>query len=467
MPDLYWLSIKEASDLLRKRKLSSVDLTRAHLDRIASVDPQLRSYITVTAGIAVEQAREADEQIAHGRYRGPLHGIPISYKDIIATAGTLTTGGSRIYENWIPTADAHVVTRLREAGAVMLGKATTFQFAWTGTTEEDFVKPARNPWNLMYSSGGSSNGSAAGVAGGLAMASIASDSGGSIRNPANLCGVTGLKPTYGLVGRTGVLPLSYSFDTVGPLARTAEDCALLLEVIAGFDAADPASSPAPAVRQAASFRRSLKGLRIGLLPSYIEAIGADAEVLVAYDKAVQVFRSLGADVQDVQVPHLTYASAATWTILRIEGFAVHFRRMRDERNKLGVPFLRNTAVGGYLSPADYLRAQKARRLISNALSVAFRSVDLILTLTNPRAASPPTYNTEPTDAKVRRSGIAYVTPFNVNGSPAITLPSGLNAAKVPMSIQLAGRPFEDATVLAAAHAYQRVTDWHRHRPPQF
>jgi aspartyl-tRNA(Asn)/glutamyl-tRNA(Gln) amidotransferase subunit A len=464
MRDLCFLSIAEAAALIRKRALSPVDLTRAHLERIRRLDGQLRSYIMVTDELAVRQAGEAAEEIAAHRYRGSLHGIPISVKDIIATAGVRTTGGSRVLADWIPTADAHVVTRLRRAGVVMLGKATTFEFAWAGTSEEDYIKPARNPWNPEFSPGGSSSGSAAGVAAGLAMGSIASDSGGSIRNPAHLCGLTGLKPTYGRVGRTGVLPLSYSFDTVGPIARTAEDAAMLLEVMAGPDPADAASSGNPVPDYRTALSRRLQGCRIGILPSYMEAVGASVEVLRGFEEAVRVFRSLGCSVRELTIPHLNYARATTWTILRVEGFEAHWRRLRDERHKLGTSFVQNTVPGGFLSAQDYLRAQKARRLIARELDKAFQAVDLLLMPTNPRPASGANFAKEPADPKIARSGEAYVTPFNVNGSPAVSIPCGFSKSGLPFGLQIAGRGFEEGLVLGAAHRFQSVTDWHRRVP---
>lgn len=464
MPQLWSLTISEAADLMKKGDLSPVDLTRAHLERIRALDPQLRSYITVTGELALKEAAQAASEIGRGRYRGPLHGIPISYKDIIATKGIRTTGGSRTLADWLPQRDARVVERLRNAGAVTLGKASTFEFAFGGTTETDYVKPARNPWNLELSPGGSSSGSAAGLAAGLAMASIGSDSGGSIRNPANMCGITGLKPTYGRVSRLGVLPLSYSFDTVGPMTRSAEDAAIVLSAIAGYDPEDPASLPEPVPGYRSLLTRKVAGLRVGILPAYMDAVGMDRDVASAFQEALRVLRSLGMTMRELSVPHLTYSRACTWTILRLEGFHHHFSRLRDRRSDLGLSFFRNTAVGGFLSAQDYLRAQQARRLIAMELAKAFREVDIIATPTNPKTAGPATYRKEPSDSMVARSGEAYVTPFNVNGSPALSIPCGLGSNGLPASLQLAGRPFDEATVLAAGRQYQSVTDWHNKVP---
>lgn len=461
MNELCYLSIAEADDLIRKRKLSPPELTRAHLERISKLDSRLRSYITVTADLAMREAERAANEIARGRFRGPLHGIPISYKDTIATAGIRTTEGSRIYADWVPEKDAAVVGRLRRAGAVTLGKSTTYEFGWADTTDEDFVKPARNPWDTRLSPGGSSNGSAAGVAAGLAMASVGGDSGGSVRYPASLCGLTGLKPTYGRVGRSGVFPASHSLATVGPLTRSAEDAAILLAALAGHDPGDPASSREAVPQYRRELSRSIKGLKAGVLRSYIEGVGADPEVMAAFETALKVFRSLGMVLRDVEVPHLVYSHAVTWTILRVEEFQTHFKRMRDERDRLGRVFFRTTAIGGFLTAQDYLRAQCARRLIASEMAEAFREVDVLLTPTHTTTASPPAH---PIETRRPRVGEEYVTPFNVSGGPAISVPCGINSAGMPAGLQIGGRPFDDGTVLMVAHRYQMETDWHRRRP---
>lgn len=465
MSELCYLSIAEAARLIRTRKLSPLELTRAHLDRIGQLDATLRSYITVTREHALAEAEQATREIARGRYLGELHGIPISLKDIIDTGGTRTTAASALYADRIPDRDAHVVTRLRAAGAILLGKANLFEFAWAPTTEESLFKPSRNPWNIAYPPGGSSSGSAAGVAAGLAMASIGSDSGGSIRNPATYCGLTGLKPTYGLVSRTGVFPLSYSTDTVGPMTRSAEDASILLDAMAGFDPEDRTMQSRPPSLTRRALNRPVRGRRLGICTPLVEAAGGDRDVLSAFDEALRTFRSLGAEIREVRLPHAAYAAAAVWTLLRIEGFRVHERRLREHHDRLGAAFFRNTAVGGFLSAQSYLRAQQARTLISDELAQAFEEVELLLLPTNPRSASPPSFASEPADPKIARSAVAYVTPFNLNGSPAISIPAGFNSQGMPMGLQIAGRPHADADVLALAHQYQSQTDWHRRRPP--
>jgi aspartyl-tRNA(Asn)/glutamyl-tRNA(Gln) amidotransferase subunit A len=460
MPDLCFLSLAEAARRVREGALSPSDLVDAHLDRIAKVDSKLHAYITVTADIARQQAAEAKAT----RRNGALQGIPISYKDLIATAGIRTTAASRIYADWIPEKDAHAVSQMRRSGAITLGKATLNEFAFSPTTEQDFVTPARNPWDLSLSAGLSSSGSAAGVAAGLAMASIATDSGGSIRIPASFCGVTGIKPTYGLVGRTGVIPLSYSCDHVGILARSAEDIAIVLTALAGHDPEDPASSAQPARDYTHGHTGGIRSLRFGVPSRYMDAVGIDTEVLAAYQEALKVIRSLGGSVREVEIEYLTYGSAADFTILRVEGFSVHQTTLRSKHELYGVGCFRQIAAGGYLSGADYYRALQARSLISNSVAKAFESMDVLVTPTTPQTAARGAFLKSSQDPKVARSGVAFLAPFNLTGSPAISVPCGFNNAHLPIGLQFIGRAFTEETILRSARAYQDVTEWHVQRP---
>jgi aspartyl-tRNA(Asn)/glutamyl-tRNA(Gln) amidotransferase subunit A len=469
--DLCFLSIAEASERIRKRALSPLELTEAHLARIDALDGALGSFITVTRDVALRQARAATAQAARGGAKGPLFGIPVTLKDIIATAGVRTTAASRVLKDWIPSADASVVTRLRLAGAIVLGKATLSEFTFAGgATPNDFVKAPRNPWNLELSSGGSSNGSAVGVAAGLAMASVGSDSGGSIRIPAAFCGVTGLKPTYGRIGRTGVIPLSYSMDTLGPITRDVRDGALVLEALAGYDPLDATSSRAPVPVYSRATTRPVRGLRIGTLPAYVQAVGLEADVESALTQALGVFRSLGLSLGEAKVPHLNYASAAGYnTIMRVEAFQYHFRNLRERRSEYGAAF-RNIARGGFLTARDYLRAQKVRALISEELRVAFEGYDILALPVTAATPGGGAYAAEGVDVKVKKGsfshGAAYTAPFNLTGSPTLALPAGFTRAGMPIGIQLVGRPCQEETLIAAGHHYQSSTDWHRRRPKE-
>lgn len=469
MSDPCFLSIAEASALIQKGRLSPLELTEAHLARIDALDPSLSSYITVTRDLALKQAREATEQRRSRDTRGPLFGIPLSVKDNIATAGVRTTAASRVLKDWVPDADATVVTRLRAAGAIILGKASLSEFTFAGGASTDpFVPAVRNPWNRELSAGGSSSGSAAHAAAGLAMASIGSDSGGSIRIPSAFCGVTGLSPMYGRVGRSGIVALSYSMDVLGPIARDVMDAALVLEAIAGFEASDPSSSQRPAAAYSRATTRSVRGLRVGTCTAYVDAVGAQADVQAAVSRVVDVLRSLGMSSSEVTVPHLTYACAAGYqTIMRVEAFHHHFERMREHRAQYGAAF-RNIARGGFLTTHDYLRGQQARALITGELRAVFEHADVLVLPVTPATPDGGNYAADGADVKVRKGsfshGAAYTAPFNLTGSPAMSLPCGFTAAGMPIGVQFVARPFEEETLIAVGHRYQSTTDWHLRRP---
>lgn len=471
MSDLCFLSIAEASALIRKRKLSPLELTEAHLARIEALDGSLRSFITVMREEALRQARTATETAAGGRAKEPLLGIPVTLKDNIATAGVRTTAASRVLKDWVPAKDASVVTRLRQAGAVILGKVALSEFTFAGgSTPNDYIPAPRNPWNLEHSSGGSSNGSAVSVAAGLAMASVGSDSGGSIRIPAAFCGVTGLTPTYGRVGKAGVIPLSYSMGVLGPITRDVRDAAIVLETIAGYDPGDSASSRVPVPSYASAVSRPVRGLRIGTLPDYVQAVGLELDVQAALRAGIDVFRSLGLSVREVSVPHINYSCAAGYnTIMRVEAFQYHFPNLRDRRADYGAAF-RNLARGGFLTARDYLRAQRARALICEELRQAFEHVDLLILPVTAATPGGGAYAAEGTDVKVKKGtfthGAAYTAPFNLTGTPSLSVAGGFNAAGMPIGLQLVGRPFQEETLIAAAHHFQSATDWHRRRPKE-
>lgn len=469
MSELCHLSVAEASALIRRREVSPLELTEAHLRRIEALEPALGSYITVNGEVALEQARTATERVARGSVE-PMLGIPVSVKDNIETAGVRTTAASRVLQHSVPDADAEVVRRLSAAGAVLIGKAALSEFSFAGgATPEDFVKAPRNPWHLGRSAGGSSNGSAVNVAAGLAMASIGTDAGGSIRIPAAFCGVSGLAPTYGRVPKTGVIPLSYSMGVVGPLARDVRDLAIVLEAIAGHASSDPSSSRRAVDGYERTLATPVGGLRVGTCPTYMQAVGVEAETHRAIDEVVEALKTLGMTAADVEVPHLTYACAAGYqTILRVEAFHHHFERLRDHRAAYGAAF-RNIARGGFLTADDYLRAQRARTLISTELREAFTHADVLVLPVTPATPAGGAYAMEGTDEKVRRGtfghGPAYTVPFNLTGNPSLSIPCGFTAAGMPIAVQFISRPFAEATLLAVAHQYQSTTTWHRRRPP--
>lgn len=479
MSELCYLTIAEASQLIQQRKLSPTELTEAYLGRIEQLDGQLRSFITLTAEIALREAKHATEEIVSGRILGPMHGIPITYKDVVATAGVRTTAASRVYADWIPEKNANVVNRLQKAGSVMLGKVNLSEFAFSGgVTEQDFIKPARNPWNTAYDPGGSSSGSAVGIASGLAMASVGGDSGGSIRIPAAHCGVVGFKPTYGLVGRGGEIPLSYSTGHLGPITRSAEDAAIMLEYMAGFDPQDRASIRRITLPYSSLIKNDTGGLRLGICPSYMEAVGGETESAASFNAAVEVFRSACFPIREVAIPHINYACVASYNnILRIEAFFAHFNNFRDPaiRSRYGRAY-KNIVRGGFLSSVDYLRAQQARSLISHEIAKVFESVDVLLTPTTPsgpaRIDGAVTANKVSaklgSDAKVNQSNFvheaAYTAPFNLSGNPVLSLPCGFTSAGLPLGMQIIGKPLDEAAVLAVGNRYQQLTNWHQRRP---
>jgi aspartyl-tRNA(Asn)/glutamyl-tRNA(Gln) amidotransferase subunit A len=460
MAEAYTLSVAEAALEIRSGALSPLELTQACLERISRLDGRLRSYVTVTADLALERAREATELIARGKYLGPLHGIPVSVKDTIATAGVRTTAASPLYQNWVPKVDAGVVAALKRAGAVVLGKAMCSELGFVGPAT------ARNPWNVQYEAGASSSGSVAGVAASLCSGSIGSDSGGSIRNPAALCGVTGLKPTLGRISRAHCVPLSHSFDTIGPIARSAEDCALMLDALSGYDREDPISLKLPTPQTAAQLSGSVAGTRIGIPSSYIEAFGMSAEVARAFHAAVDVFRSAGATINDVNIAFGRHARAVNWLIMRCEGFNVHRRMLKERRSQFSPGSYRALAVAEYLTADDYLCAQQARTLLARELEDVFGRIDVLVLPTRPTTAQGGEIIQQPRSPEeaVPKAAVNYVSLFNVSGGPAISLPCGFDAAGLPIGLQIAGKALDEATVIRVADAYQRLTSWHRRRP---
>jgi aspartyl-tRNA(Asn)/glutamyl-tRNA(Gln) amidotransferase subunit A len=456
---IVWLSIAEAAAAVQRRELSPVDLTEAYLARIERLNPLLNAYITVTVDEARREARRAEAEIAAGGYRGPLHGIPLGIKDIIATAGVRTTSGSRFFAEHVPDEDATVIARLRDAGMVLLGKHNTHEFASGNTTMNPHFGACRNPWDPERIPGGSSGGSAAAVASALCMGAVGSDTGGSIRTPSALCGVAGIKPTYGLVSRAGVTPLSWSMDHVGPIARRVEDLAILLEAIAGPDPRDPASASRPAADLGAGLRRGVDGLRVGLLrgPQHDRA-GEEARATVT--AACRTFERLGARVDEVTPPLLDEADAISFTILYGEMAAYHEGRLRAHPDWFGADVRQRVEAGAALRAVDYIQAQRARTLFIAALDELFTHVDVL--------ALPSTPTTAPRIGPEAGAGLrAYPSPtrlFNVSGHPALSFPCGFGADGLPLGLQLAGRAFDEAALLRAAFAFEQSAE--PRRPPE-
>jgi aspartyl-tRNA(Asn)/glutamyl-tRNA(Gln) amidotransferase subunit A len=458
--DLHFLSIAEAATLIERRRLSPVELTRALLDRIAAVDPQINAYLLVTAERALDQARAAEAEIMAGRYRGAMHGIPFALKDIYCTAGIRTTSHSRTRADYVPDFDATSVTKLYTAGAVLLGKLATHEFAHGGPSFDLPWPPARNPWNRAHITGGSSSGSGAGVAAGLAMGALGSDTGGSIRNPAALCGLVGLKPTYGLVSRSGVYTNSFSYDHAGPMTWTAEDCAIMLQAIAGHDAKDPASASQPVPDYRTALAGGIRGMRIGVLRTMFEQEVATPPVAkAALEEAFQVLRKLGATLEDVRIrPAQDYYDVKI-TGAESELYGVHEPVLRQRLADFGEDFLGRSLGALLISGADCVQSSRWRRAMIAEMAPIYAKYDVLLTAAPGPAPRLETWRT----IDFWRKG-SVTTPFNVLGGPALAQCIGFTDDGLPLSMQIAGRPFDDATVLRVAHAYETATPWRARRP---
>jgi aspartyl-tRNA(Asn)/glutamyl-tRNA(Gln) amidotransferase subunit A len=466
--DLAWTPLAELARLIATKAVSPVEVTQAHLERIAKLDGTLKAFITVCADQALAAARAAEADLAAGRSLGPLHGVPLGLKDLFNTAGVRTTGGSKILADSVPAEDATVVRRLRQAGAIVLGKLNMHEFAYGPEGLNAHYGHARNPWDAaaVRIAGGSSSGSGVAVAAGLVAGALGSDTGGSIRIPAALCGITGLKPTYGRVSRQGVLPLAWSMDHVGPMARTAADCALLLRCLAGYDPGDATSSVLPVAEYPAALTGEVKGVRVGVLRRFfLEA--AAPEVRQAVEAAVDVLKAQGATVDEVELPSVGEVAAASFAIVAAEALAYHADWLRTRPDDYQPDVRERLRMGAFVSGVHYVRAQQVRALVRREVDQALARRDVLLAPATPIAATVLGENQVrlgdgPSDA--RAALIRLTRPFNFSGHPACAVPCGLTAGGLPVGMQLVGRPFDEATVLRVADAYQRATDWHRRRP---
>jgi aspartyl-tRNA(Asn)/glutamyl-tRNA(Gln) amidotransferase subunit A len=459
--ELAYLTIAEAARLIEQKQLSPVELTTALIRRAEALDPQLNAYLLLTADRAVDQARQAEQEIMAGGYRGLMHGIPFALKDIYATAGIRTTGHSRICLDTVPSADATTVRKLYEAGAVLTGKLATHEFAHGGPSFDLPWPPARNPWNREHFTGGSSSGSGAAVAAGFVPAALGSDTGGSIRGPAALCGIVGLKPTYGLVSRYGVHANSFSFDHAGPMTWTVEDCAIVLQAIAGHDPNDPASATQPVLDYRTGLTGDIKGLRIGVVRHLHEDdCAVTQEVSAALEEALAVLRSLGATLGEVRLrPAQDYYDVKV-TIAESELLAVHEEALRIRPGDFGEDFLGRVLPAVLVSGRDYVRAQRERRRMLAEMAPVYANYDVLVTAT--AGAPAPRLGTWRTIEFWKRASLT--TPFNVTGGPALAQCIGFSSNGLPFSMQVVGRPFDDATVLRVADAYERATPWRTKRP---
>ena len=461
--ELCHMTIAQAGPLLRERRLSPVELVRAYLDRIEALNDRLHAYVTLLSERALGQAREVEAEILRGNYRGPLHGIPIGLKDLYDTAGVLTTAMSRVTPDRVPDEDATTVAKLNDSGTILLGKLAMHEFALGGPDSTSLFPPARNPWNLDHIPGGSSSGSGAAVAAGLCMGALGSDTGGSIRGPASMCSIVGIKPTYGRVSNYGVVPLSWSQDHCGPMTWTVEDNALMLQVLAGHDPKDPTTSTAPVPDYTSNLKDDMRGMTVGAPRRYFYESGPDVEpeTLAAIERALDVMAELGANIRDVDIPHVEQSRYANQAIMMGEAFTYHEHNLKTRREDFGEMVRNRFLLGGLLTISDYVQAQRVRRLIKEEMAAVLREVDVLVTPTSPKPAAA----FEGYSGSTTLSGPSFTGPFNASGLPAISIPGGFSSQGLPIGLQIAGKPFDEATVLRVAYNYEQAARWFETRPP--
>ena len=453
-------SADDIVEALRSGELRSLDLTKAYLDRIERYDGAIRSYITVCAETALEQAAEADAALERGEPPRPLQGLPVALKDNIDTVGVRTTAGSRFFADTVPTADSEVARRLREAGAVLLGKTVLHEFAFGATSQNPHHGACRNPWDLDRVPGGSSGGSGAALGADLTATALGTDTGGSVRIPAALNGVSGLRPTSGRVSIRGVFPITWSFDTVGPMARSVTDVAALLAVLQGFDPADPSSVGRPPCEAVAATDRGIEGMRLGVATGYYQE-DVDAEIVELVGEAADVFERLGASVVDVDLPGASEVFEATNLIVRAEAYGIHQERLATQPELFGEDVRRRLLLGEQVTGAEYGRYRDVGRVWRRNLELAFAGLDAVLT---PAAGTvaPRADESETIETTRRLARLTYG--FSTAKVPALVVPCGFSSGGLPVGMQIVAPWWQEETLLSLGTAYQRETDWHLRRP---
>ena len=454
-------TIAEAAKQIAAKQLSPVELTRACLDRVRALDDRLHAFVHLTEERALAEAREAERAIMAGGPNGPLHGIPIGLKDIVDTKGVPTTCGSKILQDNIPDTDAACSEKLAAAGTVLIGKTTTHEFADGGPSFDLPKPPARNPWNTDHFTAGSSSGTGAAVAAGLILGGIGTDTGGSIRGPAALCGIAGIKPTYGLVSRAGVAPAAFSLDHIGPMAWTAEDCALMLQALAGHDPRDPASADRPVPNYTARLGSGIKGLKIGIIHHFHEVdYKVSAGTQRGIDAAISTLRELGAEIREVQLSPLQDWQACGSLISITERASAYDEWARTRLGDFSERVQRRLMLGALVSGVDYVQAVRRRRELRAELKAAMAGLDIVLTAAAPGEA-PKIDNVPVWDVFDRPS---FTIPFNVAGYPAMSICAGYGEGGLPVAVQLVGKPFDEATLFRAADAFEKATPHRNARP---
>ena len=463
--DICELNLTELSGLLATRELSSSEAVNAALNRLERLESKLNAFITVPGEQAIAEAKKADEEIARGGYRGPLHGVPVTIKDLFATARVRTTAGSKILADWVPETDSAVVERLRAAGAIIIGKTNLDEFGHGGTSTLSHFGPVHNPWNIEHIAGGSSGGSAAAVAAGIGPLSYGTETGSSVRRPASYCGIVGFKPTFGIISRTGSFRGAWSQDHVGLFARSVKDITLGLDPVAGFDARDPASVHQDTAAYTARLDANVKQLRIGILRRFLE--GVNHEVRQAFDTGLEVFAGAGCEIVELNVPEVSYAAMTSMMTSSAESAGIN-RRWFRERHQDFVPHVsRGIAVGMTITASEYLTVQRARQRIREALRTAYEQVAIIASPTTARAAPLIADGVKGNGDDTRHASYNHSNLLrfpSMLGLPGCSIPCGINIEGLPIGMQLIGSWFADQTVLNLALAFQNGTDWHTRRP---
>lgn len=464
-PDLVYGSITELAPRIESGDLSPVDLVEAALARISQLNPDLNAFLNVWRDRALEDAHTAEKTISSGGYIGPMHGMPVGLKDLIDVAGHETTGGSKVLAGNVAETDATVVKRLKESGAILMGKLNLVEFAFGTTGLNPHTGDVKNPWDTTRITAGSSSGSAAAVASGMIPAALGTDTGGSVRMPASLCGIAGLKPTYGRVSRAGVLDLSWSMDHIGPMTRTTADCALMMNVLAGYDSRDPASSGEPVPDFTTGLSEGLEKLKIGIPTDYFFTDSVDPEIIAAVRAAIELMADNGAEIIDLPMPWVDKGRAINLGVIMPEAVAVH-EKMLSEHADLYTPAVRSRIQAGFNIPAiDYVRAQRARQWFNHQMVESMDQVDVLVTPTVP-VQTPTIAECTPSPGNPGSGSELpmFTGVFDVTGQPSHSIPCGFTVAGMPIGMMITGHPFDEVAVLRVGNAYENLTDWHQRSP---
>ena len=463
--ELTYKSVAELAPMIQCGELSPVELVKSCLDRITRVDPILNAFLHVWGDQAMETAGVTENEIAKGNYRGALHGIPVGLKDLIDVAGTPTTGGSKVLADNVAGSDATIVTKLRDAGAIPIGKLNLVEFAFGTTGLNPHTGDVKNPWDTSRVTAGSSSGSAAAVASGMVPLAIGTDTGGSIRMPASLCGIAGLKPTYGRVSRAGILDLSWSMDHVGPMTRTTQDCALMMNTLVGSDLRDPASSNEPVPDFTVGLNEGVAGLKIGVPQDYFFDDFVDAEIKKSVRTAISLLSDSGAEIVELPMPWVSQGRAINLGVILPEAVSIH-EKMLAEHAELYTPAVRSRIQSGFnVSAIDYVRAKRAREWFNRQIANSMRQVDVLVTPTVP-IATPTIEECMPSRGNPGGGSELpmFTGVFDVTGQPSHSIPCGFTSNEMPVGMMITGHPFDESTVLRVGYAYEHLTDWHQRQP---